>query len=77
MKAKRTKQEPETIGQRIRAERERLGWSHMDLATAIKSDPRNVAAYESGKKGVGRIVGERICGAFGWTLDRLFRGISK
>ena len=69
-----TTTDPAPIGARIRAERDRLGWSQMDLAVKADSTPSAICKIELGDSGVGVALGRRIANAFGWSLDYLFNG---
>jgi transcriptional regulator with XRE-family HTH domain len=68
------KTKPETIGSRVKAERLRLNWTQMDLAHLIEADPSYVSKVEQDKIMPSAVTGERIALAYGWTLDRLYRG---
>lgn len=65
----------ETVGDRLKAERERRKMTLMQFAVLVgASDPGHVLRIENGDKEVGRVVGERIAAALGWSLDYLFTG---
>lgn len=64
----------QSIGQRIRAERERLGYTQWGLCMRVLMAPSALSSIETGRRSVGIEVGTRIAREFGWSLDRLFTG---
>jgi len=62
------------IGGRIRAERERRGWTQMELAIRCGMTPSRISEYETGAEQPSIKSGRTFCAVFGWKLDWLFEG---
>jgi transcriptional regulator with XRE-family HTH domain len=61
----------EAIGAEIKKLREGRGWSQLDLARALGSDPSKVSKYERGQHLPPHELLLRLAGVFGISLDRL------
>ena len=64
------------IGRRIRARRDELRMSQVDLATACQVPQARISEYESGTRELPRAVMDRLCKALKITTDILLAGIT-
>lgn len=64
---------PETLGDRLRAERSRLGFTQVQLAEALKVAERAVQNYEQDRNAIRMAVLERL-GRLGFDIDFLVFG---
>ena len=64
------------IGRRIKARRDELRMSQVDLATACQVPQARISEYESGTRELPRAVMDRLCKALKITLDVLLDGIT-
>ena len=64
------------IGRRIKARRDELRMSQVDLATACQVPQARISEYESGTRELPRAIMDRLCKALKITLDVLLAGIT-
>ena len=64
-----------TIGARIRQLRHERGWSQMALAVSMGSFQHNVWSWESEKVKPRKASVQKICKAFGLTLEEFMKGV--
>jgi len=64
------------IGRRIKARRDELRMSQVDLATACQVPQARISEYESGTRELPRAVMDRLCKALKITPDILLAGIT-
>ena len=64
------------IGRRIKARRDELRMSQVDLATACQVPQARISEYESGTRELPRAVMGRLCKALKITTDILLAGIT-
>lgn len=63
------------LGMRIAYLRKLKGWSQLDLSLEADINRNYISDLESGRRNPSMDVLERICKAFGITLEYLFKGI--
>ncbi len=59
------------VGERIRALRQKHGWTQVDLAEAAALSPNYIARLERGELGASLYVASRIADALGTSIDKL------
>ena len=62
------------IGERIKSERELLGWSQNRLAKESGMTQSQLSFYESGKRVMYLESARKVCDALGVSIDWLVRG---
>ena len=65
-----------TIGHRIKARRDEIRMSQVDLATAAHVTQGRISEFESGTKALPHAIMERVCKALGITPATLLDGIT-
>lgn len=73
MKGSQLKQ---TIGHRIREEREQRGLKQHDLAEAIGIDPPSLSRIEKGSRGIDSLILRRVARLFELPMDAFFESKS-
>jgi len=69
-----TTMRPEAAAPRIRAARDALGLTQVDICRAIRVDKSAWSKYEGGKRPLPDTVAYRFAERFGVTMDFLYRG---
>lgn len=62
------------LGARIRAARERLGWSQEELAAAVSKDQGAISEYESGRRRLSAVDLPAFCQALAVPLLYFYEG---
>jgi transcriptional regulator with XRE-family HTH domain len=64
-----------TIGERIKKEREILGWSQEALALASEISQRSIGHYELGQRDPQSVTINKIMGAMGFRMQFVKEGV--